>query len=82
MEEWGGHWWTPDALRLLKSKGKGSLDLGQLKGRIEQISKWVRDNLKEAQEGQKARYDGKVKTRSFCPGDQVLLLMCAKGYDP
>lgn len=36
---------------------------------------WARQNLTEAQEEQRSRYDQKVTPRSFQAGDKVLLLL-------
>ncbi len=47
----------------------------QMRERMEQATKLVRENMEKAQHGQQTWYDKAARKRSFDPGQQVLLLL-------
>lgn len=46
-----------------------------MKRKLNRLGEWAHQNLGEAQEGQRNRYDSKIQPREFEPGEKVLLLL-------
>ena len=79
--------WNPRGiLDLVKNKWEEGEDDAQItvqhvmemRDHLRTVLGIAKDHLRTAQEGQKRRYDQKVKVREFQPGQKVLLLMHAE----
>ena len=76
-------WNRQGVLDLIKEKSESGKDEVQLtvqhviemREHLRKVSQLAREHLITAQQGQKRRYDTKVKPRQFSPGQKVLLLM-------